>query len=113
MNLRKSDLLALRLAKDFIDEHYKQEITIQSLCNVSQLTSGRLQYGFKEMFKKPAYSYITELRMKHAADLLVTTGLSIKEIASAVGYRKTKKFSPMFKNFYKQTPTNYRRTYGI
>ena len=113
MNLKKSDLAALLAVKDFIDLNYSEEMDIKRLSNLSQLHLVKLQYGFKELFKLPVYTYLKELRMKHAADLLVTTELSIKEIAAAVGYRKTKKFSPMFKASYGVTPTQYRLRYSV
>jgi two-component system response regulator YesN len=113
MNLKKSDLTALRMVKDYIDQHYKEEITIERLSTFSQLNPGKLQFGFKEMFQKPVYKYITDLRMNNAAALLVNTELSIKVIASEVGYRNTKTFNPVFKRFYNQTPTRYRREHSV
>jgi AraC-like DNA-binding protein len=108
MGLKKTDLVAIRAVKEFIDQHYKEQIDIHRLSVQSNFHPIKLQHAFKATFGVPVYTYLKELRLHYAAKLLTTTDLSIKEISSEVGYRKPKYFSPVFKTFYNLTPTQYR-----
>jgi two-component system response regulator YesN len=108
MNLKQNEHTALRDIKEFIEEHYERNITIRGLSRLAGFNIIKFQNGFKELYKKPVYSYLTEVRMKKAAELLLHSDLSIKEIASAAGYNSTGKFDCMFKKHFGQRPTHYR-----
>jgi len=53
-------------------------------------------------------AYLTELRMVHAGELLVTTDKSIKEVAYLCGYNDYFFFCRVFKERNKCTPSQYR-----
>ncbi len=108
MNLKRSDLAAITEVKSFIEEHYPLEITIKDLSYRVGVNIIKLQNGFKQLFDRPVYSYLTDIRMQKAAELLANTDLSVKEIAVAIGYSGSSKFGPMFKKYYGVTPTRYR-----
>src|SRR5579863_5001054 len=104
MNLKRSDLAAITEVKCFIEEHYPLEITIKDLSYRVGVNIIKLQNGFKQLFDRPVYSYLTDIRMQKAAELLANTDLSVKEIAAAIGYNSSSKFGPMFKRYYGITP---------
>ncbi len=47
--------------------------------------------------------------MAHAAELLVTTALSIGEIADRCGYSSQSRFGADFRRVWSETPSGYRR----
>jgi CheY-like chemotaxis protein len=51
--------------------------------------------------------YIRTIRLQMAKELLTTTDLSIKEIATKVGFKKTDYFSRLFKKEYGKSPSAY------
>ena len=53
-------------------------------------------------------NYLLEFRMHKAANLLVGTNLSVKEIANNVGYTDQLVFSKAFKRQFGLSPKNYR-----
>lgn len=53
--------------------------------------------------------YITNYRIKEAADLLVSTNAPIREIAEQVGYSNQRYFSTVFKEVKGVSPTTYRK----
>lgn len=55
--------------------------------------------------------HLKSLRMQKAKELLETTFLSVKEIASRVGLRNESHFVRDFKRTYGVTPTQYRARY--
>jgi AraC-like DNA-binding protein len=111
MNLKKSDREALLEVKLYIEDHYRDDISIRTLSEISGLNAIRLQKAFKELFLNTIYAYCKELRRKRAAFLLSNTDMSVKQVALEVGYRKTKSLTTMFKSYYGETPTEYRLRY--
>ena len=52
--------------------------------------------------------YLTELRLRRAATLLVSTNLSVSEIALEVGYLSLSHFSRVFRERFGKTPRAFR-----
>ena len=53
--------------------------------------------------------YVNELRLNHAAMLLVTTDSPIIEIASKSGFNNLSNFNRAFKMYFGKTPSTYRK----
>ena len=65
-------------------------------------------YLFKSITGVPPARYLKSLRMQHAAMLLTTTFLSVKEIVRRVGCTDESHFVRDFKRIYGVTPSEYR-----
>jgi transcriptional regulator GlxA family with amidase domain len=65
-------------------------------------------YLFKSVTGVPPARYLKSLRMQHAATLLTTTFLSVKEIVRRVGCTDESHFVRDFKRVYGVTPSEYR-----
>ena len=89
--------------------------TIQSWAMTLNLSQSHLQHLFKQATGKALGRVLTEKRLQKAALLLANTNLSIKEIASAVGYEHTSSFTRAFERRYEHAPRHYRmrETAGI
>ena len=55
--------------------------------------------------------YIRELRVRHAAELLIETSLPVNSIAMRVNLRNFCYFSRLFRRYYGVTPLQYRRSH--
>ena|SRR5438445_632777 len=108
MTFKQSDRSAILEVKTYLDEHYPDEISIRELSQRAGCNPLKLQVGFRQMFDCPIYTYLTNLRMKTATELLTTTELSIKEIAVACGYNSGSDFTKLFKKHLGQSPKSYR-----
>ena len=64
---------------------------------------------FKAVYGKPIHAFQREYKMQTATKLLVTTKLSIAEIAGMVGYENPNKFSAAFKEIIGSLPANTER----
>lgn len=82
--------------------------TVRELAPLVDLSDSRLGHLFKAETKVSLDSFLTQLRLERAADLLALTEMPIKEIASAVGYRQVPSFYRAFRNRFKVRPTEYR-----
>ena len=82
--------------------------TVHELAPLVDLSDSRLGHLFKAETKVSLDSFLTQLRLEKAAELLTSTEKPIKEIASAVGYRQVPSFYRAFRNKFKVRPTEYR-----
>jgi two-component system response regulator YesN len=98
----------LKLVKDYIEQHYEENITLESMAAMLYMNP----YYFSSFFKKHTNEnfkhYVTEIRMKHAVKLLLNTDMLVYEIADRVGYHNARHFSDMFKKHYGKLPQEYK-----
>lgn len=92
----------------YIQAHYNEEISIQSLADHYGMTPGYLSSLFKKKTKKTIVQYITDLRMKRAREYLEKSSLSMADIAQNVGFNEAQYFSRVFKKSVGITPGQYR-----
>lgn len=93
----------------FVDEHYNEAITLDSLARDLFLTPQYLSKFFKKYFHKSFKEYLLEKRLFHAYRDLCYTNDSITEIAIHHGFSDITAFSKAFRSFYHITPSKYRK----
>ena len=79
---------------------------ISSELNISD---SYLSTTFKAAFGIGVVQYINSLRIEQAKSLILNTDLSIREIASAVGFSSDASFIRVFKRYEMQTPNTLRK----
>lgn len=95
---------------DYINFHYKQNISLDGLAEALNKSSQYTSKLFKDIFKANFVDYITGKRMDEAKNLLSTTHLRIKEISHKVGYEDSNYFfCRLFKKKFGITPKEYRK----
>lgn len=114
--IRKTDILSeistsdsVQKALIYINKHFKEDINLFSCAKVLSLSPDHLGRIIKKATGSPFTDYLNMTRMKYATTLLVTTKLSVKEIASYSGYNSTEYFLYKFKNIFSTTPKEYRK----
>ncbi len=95
-------------AKNYLDEHYAGNISLESVADSIALSAPYLSRLFSSQIGKTFIDYLTDLRIAKACQLLREGRLSIKEISSAVGYTDPNYFSRIFKRVIGKTPSEYR-----
>ena len=104
----KEKLLMARV-KQYIDEHYAEDISLESVASIAFMNP----YYFSSFFKKHTGQnfkpYVTEVRMKHALRLLSQSDLMVYEVAEKVGYHNARHFSDMFKKQFGILPQQYKQ----
>ena len=84
--------------------------TLKSIADRYGMSLTALKDCFKAVYGKPIHAFPREYKMQTATKLLVTTKLSIAEIAGMVGYENPNKFSAAFKEIIGQSPSEYRKS---
>lgn len=83
--------------------------TIRDWALAFNLSHSHLQRLFKQATGVALGRALTEKRLRRAADLLLHTNLSVKEVAHAVGYEHTSSFTRAFGRYFEERPRHYRR----
>jgi AraC-like DNA-binding protein len=83
--------------------------SIHDLAVELKLSHSRLEHWFKQQTGVCLGHLLTEQRLRRAADLLTNSYMSVKEVASAVGYQHESSFVRAFGHRFAQSPGCYRR----
>lgn len=94
----------------YIDKHLKEELTQRDVADHVYLNPSYFSVLFKEEIRLTFSEYIMRRRIQHAKNLLISTKLSITDIAEESGYKTAKYFIKIFKELEGKTPSAYRKT---
>ncbi|WP_099469535.1 response regulator transcription factor [Konateibacter massiliensis] len=99
----------IQKAKEYIEKHYKENLTLTVLAEEIHMNP----YYFSSFFKKNAgenfKDYVNRVRIQHATSLLLSTDMKTYEIANEVGFSDARAFSDVFQRIYHETPSSYRK----
>lgn len=95
--------------KQYIEDHYSEELSLDSLAAKVYLSPHYLSSIFKKHMRCGLNKYIKNVRMQKAKELLTNTHLKVSDISSAVGYRDVSYFCQNYRDFYGRTPEKYRQ----
>lgn len=96
--------------KQYIDQHYKSNVSLGELAERFHLDERYLSQLFKLETGQTFTSYLIGLRLNHARALLRNTSLSIQVISELCGYQDYFYFNKLFKKYVGTTPASYRKS---
>jgi len=94
--------------KRFVQEHFKDNITVQTLAEKFYYTPNYISMLFKKETGENFKEYLTRVRIEKAKDLMKDPSLKLYQIAEGVGYNDPDYFAKVFKKYTGITPTEYR-----
>lgn len=98
----------MRQALAYIDDHYKEEIRIDTLAAIALLSRFQFIRSFKTAVGQTPYQYVLRLRMDEAKRLLRHTGLPVTDIAYSLGFASISQFYRSFAKSVGTSPEKYR-----
>lgn len=101
----------IQAIKDYVDSHYQEEIRMETLSSLVNMTPNALSRFFKQRTNRSISGYINEVRIGRASQLLVDSALTIAEISMLCGYNTISNFNRTFKAFKSCTPKEFREGY--
>lgn len=104
---RKKSDHKVTLAKDYIDQHYSETITLPYLASLCGMQPTYFSMLFKEQVGQTYIKYLNLVRMEHAKRLLAE-GVKVKDIYRQVGFQSYRYFCDKFKSLLGLTPEQYR-----
>lgn len=96
--------------KHYIDSNYMQDITLDTLAEISHLNKYYMVHAFTNLYGRPPVSYLCDVRIRACKELLATTDLSITEIAHCVGFSSHSYFAQCFRKRCGMTARQYRKS---
>jgi AraC-like DNA-binding protein len=95
----------------YVDRHCRDSITLEDVAEVVHVSPSRVRHVFKDVTGVSFKEYVTQVRVAEAKRLLLSTDLSVAEIARAVSYTNLHQFYKVFYRSCSMSPGEYRRYY--
>jgi YesN/AraC family two-component response regulator len=95
-------------ARDYIDSHYAEELSLGSVAEHLNLSPGYLGSIFKSAYGLSFRAYLRAVRISKAKELMLDQRLNLGEISQAVGYDNLNYFSQAFLEETGVRPSEYR-----
>ena len=99
----------IRQAIEYIWRNLNTSITLDTLAGEIGISPAWLSRKFHQETGRTLTSFITQERMRSAAEYLAFTDMSINEISSAVGIPDSNYFTKLFKKVYGIVPKEFRK----
>jgi len=99
---------AVRSTTAFIDENFKDHLTLEDLSSRIFFSKDYLGKAFREITGMTVVAYIQNTRLSEACRLLSETDKTVSEIAELSGFGDLKSFYTVFKRTMNTTPRKYR-----
>jgi AraC-like DNA-binding protein len=97
----------------YIDRHYREKIYLEDVANYIGLSDTYFSKVFKKEVGMTFQSYVIQVRLKYAANLLCYSNEPIPVISEYVNFPTQSYFGRYFKKYYHITPKEYRNLYHI
>ena len=99
----------VRIAMDYIEKHYQEEITLEDVAKQVGLSSNYFSRLFKSQTGTNFSDKILSFRMEKAKEILRDTDYNIKDITYMVGYVDPNYFTKLFKKYTGKNASEYRK----
>lgn len=108
-SLRDTTMQRLQRIMDFIHEHWNEPLSLSEIAASEYLSASYLSRFFQKHLHLSFSQYLTELRLRHAAQILAQRTTSITQVAYDCGFHTPSAFIEAFKHQYGQTPGQFRQ----
>lgn len=95
--------------KRYIDNNYKENITLDTLAQLTHMSKYYLVHAFSKYMGISPINYLIEKRVEESKNLLSSTNYSISQISDIIGFSSQSYFSQVFKREAGETPGEYRK----
>jgi AraC family transcriptional regulator len=100
----------LRKVQDHVAEHLSEEISVDNLAELVDLSCSHFSHVFKETTGMTPLQFVTRERITRAQQMIRETSRSLIEIGLEVGYTSPSHFAQVFRRVVGVTPTGFRRS---
>jgi two-component system response regulator YesN len=109
INMVNQSISAVKEVCQYIRAHLADDLNRDRLAAAVYLSPDYLSHVFREKTGDSLTNYITEQRVKHAKELLLTSTHNIRDIALMSGFQNISYFAKQFKRLTGKTPQAYRK----
>lgn len=103
---------ALRRARDFLETHYAERVSLGDLAIVAEMSAYHFIRQFRRYYGVTPYRYLELVRVERAK-LLLRAGARISHVAFATGFSDQSHLTRQFKRVLGVTPGSYAQSYRV
>lgn len=107
----RSESRRVQKVQEFVNRHYKEDIRLEQLADLSGMTPVAFSRFYKQRTGKSVTDYIIDMRLGHAIRLLVDSEMPIYEICYDCGFNNVSNFNRIFKKKKDHSPKEFRENY--
>lgn len=104
---KQKKITMVRSALVYLQEHYKERLTVESVAEALHFSKSYLSHSFKEITHTSLISYINLLRSQNARAMLLD-GCTVAEAAAECGFSELSYFTRVFKKSLGMLPSEVR-----
>jgi len=99
--------------RTFITKNLHRTIHTQDLSAIARRTPAHFSRSFKLTFGEPPHAYVVKKRLEKACHLMITSSVSLSEIALSVGFSDQAHLCRLFRQAFGHSPASWRREHEI
>ncbi|MCA0396284.1 MAG: AraC family transcriptional regulator [Bacteroidetes bacterium] len=96
---------------DWVTENFQRNIKLSEAAHIAGMNENAFSRFFSLRTRKTFSSFVQELRLKKAAELLVDNNMTITEVCYECGYNNISNFNRQFLHYYQMNPLKYRQAF--
>lgn len=108
-NYNINSYLQLLPAKEYIDNNFKKNITLNMLANISNMSISNFRREWLKIYNKSPLQYRDEIRIRYSKEYLSSGFYNVSEVASKCGFDDTNYFIRFFKKHTWMSPGKYKK----
>ena len=93
-----------------VEAEYGSDLSLDDIARRVASSRRQLQRSYAEIGATTFREHLTAVRMERAAELLMSRGLTVREVAQRVGYRQPAQFAKAFRRHHGLAPSAFRDT---
>ncbi len=102
----------VRQARQYINEHYSEKIVLEDIAEIVSLNPVYFSVLFKKETGTNFSTYLVNVRLEKAKEMLSSTNETIAAVGESVGYKDSRYFSQIFTKTVGVKPVLYRKLHS-
>jgi AraC family transcriptional regulator len=100
----------VRRAREFLNANLCGNVSLASIAAECNLSVSHFAHAFRRTFERPPHRWLMECRVEAVKDLLLTSRLTLAEIAAECGFADQSALNRSFKRVLGESPGEWRRS---
>jgi AraC-like DNA-binding protein len=111
--LNQAETERMRRVLDYTHDRFREPIELADIAREAHLSVPAFCRYFRQRTQKSYLSYLNELRVGHARQLLISGTLTVGQVALEAGFQNLSHFHRLFRRHTGYSPLQYRQLYQM
>lgn len=109
---RQESINRLRPVMKFLDEHIGEPVTVADAASIVHMSKSHFMHLFRKVTGQAFVTYMNQLRIARAEELLAATDIPIADLCQQVGFCDQSYFGVVFRKLVGTAPGRYRAQFA-